>query len=61
VWDLLKCREDQRPDDAYDALKTVTKGLHLLMRQFLLDPPAAPPTCRTRERTRKVSLFTNPL
>jgi hypothetical protein len=40
VRNLLKCREDKRPDGAYNVLKTVSKGLHLLMQQLLLDPPA---------------------
>merc|ERR1719401_64852 len=35
VRNLLECRADNRPDDAYDSLDAVSKDLHLL----LLDPP----------------------
>ena len=44
VRNLLECREEERPDEAYDSLETVSKDLHLLLldpRRFLLDQPTA--------------------
>ena len=54
VWNLLKCRENNCLDDAYNFLKTTNKDIHLLQCPLLLDPSITSSVLCTRERVRYI-------